>query len=454
MFIGKAVAYGKKREYQRAEKLLIKAIKFWPQNITANLELAKLYRKQNKYDKADACLWNALSYRPTSIKILWAYADSAFQRGLWKISITRLDNLIYVMEKSNDYLIKYPKMWLRANKSIFVALFRMKNGDELIKRRIKMFDKLNNNNHLLELISKIENISTQPISIKSEMFAAGMGGFYTCKHHVYTECGEENLFVEKCLEKKSKEHLVYNIINENGLFISTLYAKVPQLIHQEQHNYYIRLFLEYIKGDSKSISQVNFFQFGVALGEIANEFSNIPSNECFQSKAPRAFDLRKAELYLKEINCNNTTEILKTLDDYNRNIEVFILELERLPKVFSHNDAGPNNVIHKKHHCGEEFYFIDWESASYNYVGSDVGREMSIYKENLTEEKLFEIEKKKKKGYHYSISNIYNKITFEDILLSSNLYFINYVGKIAMINRDLILFNVICNKINYTISLV
>jgi len=454
-FVKIVVYFGENSEYGQAEKKLEIIIKYWPYNVFAFLELARLYKGRNDYRKADSCLQEALFYNPNNFYLLWLYAENAFEQGLWKTSIERLDNLIWILEKKeNRAFYTHRELWLRAKKRIFKALFRMEKGSEIIRLKIQLFERLNNSKDLQALMSKIVKAKSSEISLKTEIIPRGISAYYTCLHRVYKDRDEKEHIVEKCLEKSSKEHLVYNIINQNDLFVSTRYAKVPKVRYIERHDHYTRLFLEYVKGGKKSLSRVDSIEFGIALGEIVKEFIHVTLPGRFQSKILKAIDLKEVERYLKNFSSSNLKEILVSLDNYNSHINKLKLELKRIPQVFSHNDLGSHNVIFRKQHNNEVFYFIDWGSASYNYIGADVGRETSIYKENLSEDKLLEIETSLIKGYHQIISSIYENVTTEDIRFSSYIHFINYGGKIAMENRDLVLFKEVCKKINYLLSLV
>jgi len=437
--------YIKKQDYDRAEELAAVILEDEPENEKALGKIVAEYKAAHQYDKAEELIQKMLARNPDHILALQESAGMAFEQGHWTESIRR-----YL--KLQEMLDQHPgdknQPWLEINKIIIKTLLTMKKYEAVKKQRRLAFEKLHGKQDLLEALEAGAWSSAEPVAVRTEMFIKGQASFYTCLHVIAQEDKQLSI-VEKCLSPDSREPQIYRAIAENQLFQGTLYAKTPGIRKIKEKNVYTKLYLDYIRGEQASLKIINPYRLGAALGEIAVEMTAVLPHRGFEMKPVKVVHIGNMAKRFISQDSAGMSKILRILEKFNAHVVQIQAMKKDLPQVFSHNDIAVGNVLLQKNKNEECYFFIDWEKASYNTIGSDLGGilKWSKYKKIEQKGKAEEIETELLNGYYSTVSSVYPGCSIEDLSFSYYLHFITSgLSATAISHGDFSLLQRIANR--------
>lgn len=452
-----ALARWRNREKPEAEKLKLKQnLKDEPGSAAKVMKLAGYYRDRGNCRQADRLYQQALKFKPGDERILLEYAKNAFVQGYWEEGLSRYEQLFKELERKNvKENRELQKIWLEASRQKSNLLQYLRCFDDLVKQKEQLYEALNGPGDLQEVICYAfsEKLADDDSTVHTEVFPRGMASFYVCMHRI-EYAGRKKTVVEKCLPVTSREQLLYRLIREHCLFTGTRHAGVPRLLGIIDGEQYVKLYLSHVAGEKVSLRQVDHYNYGFALGEIAGEFSALPPEDTFKVRPLRYADLRRIEASLARlIDYSEFRDILQALEQYNKNLDSLAEAKKALPRVFSHNDITPGNILHRGEDPAEHFYFLDWEKACYNAAGSDLGGLIKgCVLEKITGEEQKRVEKASREGYSAAVAGIYPGVTAEELEFAANLFFVTRNLNTALQTMNLDLFKEMKTRIRWLLE--
>ena len=286
------------------------------------------------------------------------------------------------------------------------------------------------------------------------MVASGESNYYLCKH--FTEEGKE-ILLEKCCSPQSREPDIYELMDNYGLFKTNILLRTPELKGIIERKNYIKLFLSYERGiklNKYPLEEIDFFKLGQSLGEIGVHFTPLmKDSEKIKDKPFNYFDAGYAYNVFEENGAIDEEEVKKLVakvEDLFKYRKELISARKSLPSLFSHNDAGLQNILIQEDGNGA-YVFLDWERAGFNCAGSDIGNVLGLLKETVLKNKrdLEEFERQMVDGYLASLERSGYNVSREEVLFSYNLHFINSKINGAVAKRKLELFRRIAERCDW-----
>ena len=407
-------------------------------------QMAVAYKHTAKYQKARICLATIIEKQPQNVQALFDKAEITYWLGLWKECVEEFKYLQNVLDKKKDPdLDDAEKMWLDANKKIVNAHLRLKNHNDNLMQRNSAFIKLGGVSDVLELLKA--NHGTDCPEIKTEMFTSGESGFYTCVH--FTDGGRINI-VEKCCTTNSSEPDIYKTIDRFNLFKKNTILNTPELRGMVKRTNYVKLFLSYEDGVKLSkipADKIDFFKLGYLLGEIGKEFSGVEFTKNNNMKPMKNFDARRAQNTFSKYDREEVKKYVSVIEKFFLQKKKLESIINTMPKVFSHNDAGLQNILLSN---SQRYVMLDWERAGYNCAGSDLGNVLisTNIRKAEAEGLSTNFEDQMVEGYLESISGAGINVSKEELIIGYNLHFINAKLKGAIDKNNFNLFKRIADR--------
>lgn len=397
------------------------------------LTIAKTYQEKREYLEASWCLERILKRDPHHIEALVEYALLAYDHSYWKESIKRYRRVQRVLDTMPSSS-KREREWLLAQKKILISLLNQKKYSLVDKERKLIFQKLHGHKDMKTILKSWGY--REETEYCTTFFTKGLSAYYTALHQLEEE---DFSFIEKCCKKGSQEIEVYKRIKGEGVSSKSSLVRVPDFLGLLEGPYYDKLFLESIKERpirEISYRRIDFYGLGRALGELSFGLTADIQKENQPFYPIRDYHGEKALEVFSSYDEREVHHSVDLLYDFYSKFDQVLSLWERIPKVFSHNDTGTNNVFFDTK--TGRFIFIDWERAAYNAAGSDIGSILrwKPFKEAERKGLAQEIESEMVDGYLSFFTERapqYN-ITREEVILAYHFHFINGKLKTA-INR-------------------
>ena len=472
----------KEKKYQQAEKKLEQLIKQNPQDPALLLEKVRLLRLTYRFEKAEELLQKLLQ-EDSSVnfykkELLQESAKVAFQLNKLEESANRYHQLRQLLEEElKAALSSQPtnsapgprgyqgieKKWLQVNKKINEILWEMRDTEKIKNHRRHVFDMLGGVQELKRIL-RWEN-SSQCFQIHTEMFTCGLSNYFSCLHQLTTTHQRKEEYkteitpelsyfppylVEKCLTPQSREPFYYQVISEHGLFQNTHLARTPQLVAMKEDVNYKRVLLEYVNGKQALLERIDPYLLGFALGEIAKEFAPaLPEKKAhFRARPLKEFDPEEALYAFSHEDPQAVKKAVALLESFHSCRDRWEKLKDGLPLLFCHNDISETNIVIKDNWDHPYYYFLDWERASYNAAGSDLGDVIRWGDFRYLEEKgkVERVEKLLINGYLDAISELPVSCTAEEVRFAAYYHFINQKTRLAIQTRNFELFRRIAQR--------
>ena len=407
-------------------------------------EMAAIYKAYKKYDKEKACLAAILEQQPENMQALYGMATINSRLGFWDDSIEGFKKVLVNLEQEDSpFSVNNERLFLAASKKVIHAFLIQNNAEACINRRLAIYERLGGPKDVSE-IYKIHYGKT-PAIIKTDMFRAGLSGFYICTHYPN---GKFEPFLEKCCKPGSNEPEIYKAISNYRLFEKNSTMKVPDLKGSIERANYIKLFLSYVDGITLNKSNVNgvvCYNLGFILGEIGRSFDKVFEERGVKLRPLKNFKVKEVINYFSRQEYDEVKKYWQILDGFFGQRKELIAARNKLPTLFAHNDLGLQNILLNKNN---EYVVLDWEHAGFNTAGSDIGHVLSSKKFEKAEEKgiINEFEKKMIEGYLNSINKNHPYVSKDEIIVSYNLQFINAKLNGALRRHDFKLFKRIARR--------
>lgn len=438
------------KEYDKSVKILEELLKQRPEDVMTLELLAKVYKSLGEFEKSELLLQKVLKNKPRKISSLQEYSEIAFNRKDLNEIIKRFKTFQSVLDDLS-HSDEYEKKWLFANRRIVYALLRLGKKKEAIHQRLLAFNKLNGKNDLLDILN-INNEEKLKYNIDTEMFISGESCYYACKHSIIPTT--HNPIVEKCIRKNSIEYQVYKEIDKNSLFSDSKSVNIPELIGINEKSNYTKLYISFELGRRATVAKLNPFNFGYALGEMSDKFHEVFPYKKYKEAPVLNTDIMKIFKSFRNHSLDEVKkdyDIIERLYSNKRKIESIRGNMQ---KVFAHNDVGDANVLLSEND-GEKITFIDWELASFNTIGSDIGGILRWhdYANIEVAGESDDFEKMIVKGYMNAVSTRFNT-SEEEIFFSYNFNFINNKLSAAISLRDYNLFKRIVKRSSVLLDII
>lgn len=140
----------RKKQFNPAEKILLKLIQSDPKNIALNLDLASVYLKQNKYEKADKIIEMLRSKHPESLEVIASLVELKLVLDQNQMAVDLCNKAVKEHKNAAAYVLRgntYAALGMMdyANDDFEQAL-KLQQDDPMILTAISRFYQRNNNN--------------------------------------------------------------------------------------------------------------------------------------------------------------------------------------------------------------------------------------------------------------------------------------------------------------------